>query len=330
MALVSLPAELLLPILDDLGPRFFHQNVRRLTISKRWYALAWPVFARELILTSASLARFVSDEAVFRRMEPHIASARLSIGGKKLRFKPGDLGAVYVARKDKLSKTDSTRLRKVATKLQQCPALRSLRLNFTLDSPNTQLPFADLVGLRHLTSLEIDAILLPAVPRGTTTDDCWCCHINRLLCSLRRLRCRISPACRRLLEIDRAVGSGLPVGLEELIINLDCRTTLDWMPRSCRYMPYGPYPPGSGFTHFDGIKTQAAALALHMTRPRMVRVIEYDCQAREIRAFDALTGRQSRLPRDYEWDAEGELIEDDGQRGARQQRLLQYIWSLVS
>jgi hypothetical protein len=67
MALMRLPSELLLLILESLGPKFFREDVGRLTISKKWLDLAWGVYARDLQLTESSLGKFIENETAIAR-----------------------------------------------------------------------------------------------------------------------------------------------------------------------------------------------------------------------------------------------------------------------
>ncbi|KAM7200876.1 hypothetical protein V8F20_005118 [Naviculisporaceae sp. PSN 640] len=55
----KLSTELILEILKLLGPGFFRQDVGRFTLSKRWYAIAWSFYIRDLELTNHSLVSLV-------------------------------------------------------------------------------------------------------------------------------------------------------------------------------------------------------------------------------------------------------------------------------
>jgi hypothetical protein len=56
----SLPTELLVTIVDHLPASFFQEDVSRLTISKRWYGLAWPLFLPRLETTPRVMGRMAN------------------------------------------------------------------------------------------------------------------------------------------------------------------------------------------------------------------------------------------------------------------------------
>ncbi|KAI1422711.1 hypothetical protein F5Y12DRAFT_761369 [Xylaria sp. FL1777] len=324
MQLLELPAELVLHILTYVGPGFFHQNLDYLTISRQWYSFAWHVFVRDLQLTSRSLMRLTEDVAAFMppSSQPRIATVELSLEGFK---EPNPLTqidrrgtyGVDVDDVDEWTAHLNYSLACLAAMLQQCPALRGLKLNAGSEYELGYLwrhgylmlkPLADLLSVCHLTSLEFD---IGYYALGQTDDSHvhLCCYINSLLKSLRRLHCRMTNICERLLEPPE---DDTPLKLEEVIINLCLSEPSESImfyrvPRHCQSIP------GESFWRLkDAIENQAATLACHLSNPRMVRVVWHKLPAPRIFAFDAMTGQRLRLGEtNTEWDADGEVVDDD-------------------
>jgi hypothetical protein len=331
MSLINLPTEILLCILENLSPDFFYHDIRRLAVSKRWYVLVWPLFARQLNLTSASLPLFLRDKKrIVRRVQSHVTSARLWIDDRTTSYP--EMGSREFLKNERWTEEDG-RMRDAAAILRRhFPTLRSLSLTFRdftkrMLMRGYRLTFRGFLGLPHLTSLEIDIKFPQYVGEQMREEGCCLCgRINPLLRTLRRLWCRLDPVCDLLLLLDdeQAAGVGGRSGgkasdssigvLEELIINLDFKfegpiRSNGLFPDSCRGSP-SILPDGTPIR--EHIKRQAAAISLRMSEPKMVRVIVWEPAAREVHALDFVTQRRSRLPVGYEWDAEGEVIPEDG------------------
>ncbi|KAK4042291.1 hypothetical protein C8A01DRAFT_14094 [Parachaetomium inaequale] len=313
MALVRLPSELLLHILSEVGSQFFAKDARRLTVSKRWFSFAWLVFARELRVTSQSLARFLADEEAFRRVQPHLRSFNFFLqafvddpGFDPLRLHDGTFQHCQTAWR---AETDSS-LTRLATALQQCPRLESLRFAVSIHTYGLASgTIADLISARHLTSLDLDlgGGPIPVVDnpgRGTHL----CPRINALLPSLRRLRCRMSFMCGALLK---PLETESPLQLEEVIINLT-----QTKPGAVRKSMLNCRDPLAS-TRLSAVNAafedRATALAGQLRKPRMVRVIMLKMPGRRVYAYDAVEQRRVWLgpEAEHEWDADGEVMTED-------------------
>jgi hypothetical protein len=320
----------LLCILEEVGPEFFIEDKRRLAVSKGWYRVAWRVLARDPVLKWRSLRRFTSDAGLCRDMRPYMKSLTLSLGHKKERRYssgcPWDREELLTA---------------AAAKLRQCAAPPKLSIVFwEMPAQLRELASSGLLRLRHLTSLEIDGMdRFDDLEIAHNRAECVGCHINRLLPTLRRLRCRLYPFCPKLLGLPQAVirkDKDLP--LEELIINLDYHAAVSrsqfcyhWYQWRADGQPIHP-PNGASVGQ---IRMQATMLAWYMARPKMVRVMVWDGRPaqRKVRAFDALTGRWSLLPAaGYEWDDAGEpadpVVDSDWDDTGWQEEVRR--WLLVS
>lgn len=318
MSLSRLPPEILLCILGYLGPEFFAHDIRRLTVSRTWFDLAWRVLIRDLHFTARSLRRFTENEAVLKQSPPYIVTIELSLGvGDETslslptddqRETSGNVGDIDASP----AQLDSS-LSKLAAMLPGCPGIRFLSIRARGQSSALRLDrlgylkaatLADLLSLQHLTSLELDTAgchLEPA-PNG---DVHLCRSINSLLPSLRRLRCRMEEICESLLEPPP---SDTP--LEEVIINLSISQLSDTI-TSYRY-PNRCQTVARDFPQLKlALETQAATLAARLRNPRTLRIISHEFPSLDIYAFDAIKGRRIRLDNNVEWDADGELVDEE-------------------
>ncbi|KAK4154791.1 hypothetical protein C8A00DRAFT_32386 [Chaetomidium leptoderma] len=307
MALLQLPSELLFHILSLVGSPFFSQDARRLTVSKRWYQIAWLVTARELDITPQSgllsLPRFLANEEVFGRVQTHLKSVKLSLEGfdadpraELVDETNADLEEEWIAQTDR-------HLEALATKLQRCPQLECLTLIAPLDVYYLEVgPFAKLLSMRHLTVLDVDMGGLCPVNAFPDSETHLCRSINSRLPSLRRLRCRMYRICDTILMPPE---DGVSLRLKEVIINL--ARTQHANGCSVRFPIYiCASPPGYPRSTRADIERRATALAARLETPRMVRVI--DVVRGDIHAFDAITGRRMVLAPGAEWDADGKTI----------------------
>ncbi|KAI8629335.1 hypothetical protein F5Y19DRAFT_432287 [Xylariaceae sp. FL1651] len=326
MSLLQLPTELLLHILGYLGPEFFRQDITRLTISTRWYRLAWQLLVRDLQLTTRSLVRFTKDEAVLLRSHPFITTVQLSFYGfndpKPLTQiahhakDPDDTDGITIY--ERILQLNSS-LATLATMLHRCPCLRDLKIKAGPGDPQylehnlgrrgylLAKPLASLLSVHHLTSLELDTAGSYPLSDAGDSGTHLCCSIGSLLPSLRRLRCRMDIICDALLK---PAIQDTPLNLEELIINLSLSELSDSVtsyryPRRC-----GSASVESTLQLRATIESQATKLSRQLSSPRMVRIISHELPSFAIYGFDALTGQRVRLKPGMQWDADGELVED--------------------
>ncbi|KAK4101984.1 hypothetical protein N658DRAFT_43065 [Parathielavia hyrcaniae] len=304
MTLLQLPPELLLLVLGHLGSAFFAQDLRRLTVCKRWYDLAWRVFARELRLTEKSLSTFTDDDAALRRCQPYIATVQLlvedlssspMVAPAAPRHPPPMLeGDGWLSRWQFQAAVDEWRsqfrasVSKLATTLRRSPALRSLEFK------SRNLTTEPLQDRRY----------------EERSSPHLCCEISTLLPSLRQLRCRMGTICEHLLEPPPA---GTPLALEEVIVNLTIPELSDTytayhLSRRCDT----PDTVLEGISLVAAMEKKAAALAARMQHPRMVRVISHNLPSLHVYAFDGIKGQKVQLHDNINWDAEGERV-DEGQ-----------------
>jgi hypothetical protein len=330
MSLLQLPPELLLAILGGLGSAFFAQDVRRLTVCKRWHDLAWTVLVQDLRFTAESLRQFTGNDAANSRSQPYINTVQIYFGGHGGPMLPtagGDNRFVPLSDDDEWASRLQSAVVKLAATLRRCPRLRSLEfISRSLEiQPRQYLsakPLADLLSVSNLTSLVFDTASCYIQHRyysETNPNDTHLCRsINALLPSLRRLHCRMNMVCESLLKLPP---DDTPLALEELIINCsiselsDTRTAYN-RPSLCMYhydpRDYGLPKATRNLPIELVMERQATALAARLRSPRMVRVITHRLPTLDIFAFDAIEGRYVKLPNNQDWVAEGEVEEEEG------------------
>ncbi|KAK3687452.1 hypothetical protein B0T22DRAFT_489340 [Podospora appendiculata] len=330
--LLDLAAELLLQILEDLGPDFFRQDVGRLAVCKRWHALAWPTFIAELNLSASATSRLahISKRSTFLTPLRHSAkTARLSLHGDNDPLgsssctNPPSPKALESHFQDKVTLDErSARLNAPLQALssilppQTTTRLRSLQLKVHGGNippsylPLHPAPILSLVSIASLTSLDLDlAGHVTFWPEQTHNPEVHLCAVlNRMLPQLVTLRCRIGSMCEHLLHPPAGDEGeqGKPLKrMKELIVNAS-------IPSGAHYR----YPFGCRRPRVDvkAMKRQMERLALMMSEPRLVRlmchVVDYDVY--QLYAMDIVPrGRFVLMRADDVWDAAGgERMED--------------------
>lgn len=321
MSLTQLPGEILISIFSLLGPEFFHQDVGRLTISRRWCDFAWSVYAEHLELpTAKSLMAFTADKGLLLRVQPYLTSLSLSLDninlGRQLPVTDGDRGRWMTEVQSSLAL--------LTVGLRQCSRLHNLKLQLQVVGGYLLLDsLADLVEIPHLTSLYLDAAGSGRLyPPGAKEADhvCFCHRLNSLLRTLRQLYCRMDFACQWLLmQFPPATGGPPFLDVQEVIVNI----SLPMVPGTAREFEKFLY---SRRCHLTGLVSggyrgliplkqvlhcEAAALGYYMKNRQMVRLISHELTDVGVFAYDCLNGEQLRLKSGSEWDAEGTVVDWD-------------------
>ncbi|CAM1501084.1 Fc.00g102460.m01.CDS01 [Cosmosporella sp. VM-42] len=328
MSLLRLSPELLLHILSYLGAEFFRQDVRRLTISKRWYVTAWPMILQDLRLSVSSFRPFVifsKQKGMRDAIQRHVAAVEIGLTGfdgwQSAEVDAGETESTprtsYFDMVNQWTSRMNDSLADVAVILQRCDKLRTLRLEARLEyhDPSVNMldrayvmvqPLAWLVDGRHLTSLELDTAGTSLLqPEDTPSGIHLCNAVSSLLPTLRRLRCRMRTICGGALAVPEG---DTPLNLEEVIINLSLSGLLS-RATSYRYTTRCRVCHGDSFSQFrKDMENQATKLSLLMKTPRLVRVLSHEFPSLEVYTFDALTQRRMKLAADSAWDSDGEVV----------------------
>lgn len=321
MSLLQLPPELLSSIFEFLGPEFFRQDIRLLTISKQWYAHAWRALVKDLRLTVRTVQQFARNgSASLAEIRPHVNTVILSFGGDVPRRSHDDESADGdTESRDASVWSDGlyTALAALAAQLQESPRLRHLGFKWEPENPGAFSPRVQKVSrvpaalnqfftLRQLTSLEFDMANSQSLLQGRSGGVHYCVSINSLLPSLRRLRCRMACVCDALLKPPE---DGRSLQLNELIVNLcvaKFKGPAGWF-RTCDRCPFA----GEYMDVKEDLKEAASKLVRSMSNPQMVRIVWHRREPYRVYAFDAITRQRLRLHDNTRWDADGTVLEED-------------------
>ncbi|KAG5975607.1 hypothetical protein E4U55_007639 [Claviceps digitariae] len=328
MSLLRLPPEIIFNILRLLGSAFFHQDIRRLLISKWWYEFAWPVFCQDVKLHAGSLERFVLASKrvkLLHSIRKYVQTVDLGLDGfedwhstlstsNATESTEIDLQVVHVW----TSKLNGY-IADLAGILQQCTKLRLLKIEARPERHPLPLrlqrrhylaasPLAGLVSISsQLTCLEIDTAGTHLMDDKDAPKLHLCNKIRTLLPTLRRLRCRMSSVCPTLLDVS---AGGRPLALEEVIINLSLSDNRG-SDTSYRYPSRCEALPNDNFLRLKAdMESCARELVLQMNNSRIFRILSHTFPGMDLHSFDVLAERQMILAPTASWDADGEELKE--------------------
>ena len=250
ISMQQLPPEIWLMILESLPPSFFQQDIRRLALSRQWYALAYPSFSRRIEFTPRVIHRLAHRKSP--DLDRSRALLRKSLQGVNIVLdglpRPGtttgtgtgtttgrvDAGGGGRNGRGSDHHQDSTAeayFNTPANLTHFCAMLRNFRqlqaLRFAVRWRNGAWPadparagFMPLTSLApyletHVTVLDLDLCGADVTHDGGTPVH-FCCHVRLLLGRLRTLKLRL----RRICCVALRPADGEPVTVSELTVSL--------------------------------------------------------------------------------------------------------------
>ncbi|KAK4187589.1 hypothetical protein QBC35DRAFT_384506 [Podospora australis] len=276
-----LPNEIWLWIFDYLPHRFFQEDIGRLTLSKRWYSLAYPVFSSRIQCTLSVIGRILRFP---RDKEPFPQSlAILRQGSVDIALEGFEIFESMYLAVDCLSTFSGV--------LREWAELKKLTFRVGWDDPAVNLypsvnrfsfrgiePF--ILYLDNLTHLDLDlcATTVTGRTKYSYSKLHFCLHLRPLLSRLESLRLRTRCICQFALRpILRK-----RVTVKELTVNLYLGNVSDENPklnmtRLC-----------SGWVNpIDHMQAEMKRLLLRMKSPRVVELVHLAPNG-EIHVWDAL------------------------------------------
>ena len=333
-----LPSELILSILELLGPEFLHERPARLLVSRSWYRTALSVHLSEISLTTDSLAKFIWSiihvDGYLESVQSHLKVFHITLGNFE-NWSKGNLKCLIPFRKipgfDKLGECDRADkciaalneyyLLQLGKVLRNCSRLEKLSLAAGTESHDDifypqdrdyllSQPINGILQLQHLRSLQIDMTGTFFIDLFDHLQSHVCLSIRALLPTLRQLRCRLTSTCPRILDLPE---DSPQLDLEELIINLCIPESAD-PPIGYAHVPDPPdtqyYLPNvcrkatEDELHENVPKSLKAGL-LHvmslMKNPKIVRLLTPRLNALEMVSFDVKTQRGIVVPPEATW-----------------------------
>jgi hypothetical protein len=282
----SLPTELLTMIVDYLPASFFQGDVGRLTIFKRWYAIAHPLFLPRLEITPRVMGRMANIGT--EELKELLVPFRNSVKCAKIVMEGGD--------------PDLVRLRTPANLfyllrlLVQYTYITALRLVARWDKrewladPRQQRGYMIIHSLfhlplmTHLTSLDLDLC-------GTHVDcPCgrrfhFCELVSVLLSQVQTLRLRAPSICHEALRPLE----GHPVTLHKLTVNLYLGNLSDHNPKLNSSRRCADEALSQWDNPMDELRAMMRALVRRMQGPKQAET-EHLALSGEMHVWDASTG----------------------------------------
>lgn len=311
MLLVSLPPKLLLRIFSLVGAEFFRQDIRRLTISRRWYDFAWPALVEHLSLpTARSVVAFSASTDLLQRTKRYITSLSLTLNY------PGsssDIDDTAVAKLEEWLAEVRVSFAHLTAALRDSPRLRTLSIQvaiFHLPKNPLREQYVKALVTRHQTSLQpVDAAGSSPSPGGedasTHPGPCFCRSIKTLLPQLRKLHCQMDFVCPLLLAAPE--DNSTLLDLDEVIVKLS-RRAAPAVPRVGLYASHCQPTTIVNVRFTRDMEAEATILASRLRDPKVVRIVTWENQG--YLSFDALEQRHIGLEPGTEWNVHAECWRD--------------------
>ncbi|CEJ80783.1 hypothetical protein VHEMI00948 [[Torrubiella] hemipterigena] len=340
MALLMLPQEVILHIMECLGSDYLRQDINRLFISKKWFQAAQFTMLQHLTVTSTLLRTLVAASEqgkVALDLEKHLQSMYLSFNGmnkaplprKRRKLSHCSIGDGLQHEENHSDEpmddylwtyTFNERIIRLRGILERCEKFKTLRIEAREEQPNLPRDMHNrpyLVGSALLSLLDLAALqnLTLDLHGSDVIEDVYyrervhfCTNIRRLFSRLKSFECRMSTICPDLLS---AGTSSEKLQLEVVIVNL-CIGTAHSPKIPYRY----PTRCNAGRQRSFGqlrndMEMQAELLCDSMRQPRIVRVISHEAATLQHQTFDAVTKKLYEFDPSGPWSGQGKLIEDE-------------------
>ncbi|KAJ3492585.1 hypothetical protein NLG97_g5292 [Lecanicillium saksenae] len=323
MSINNLPPEVLAQITGWLGHRFFRKDVARLTVSKKWYALARPVLFQTLDLGAFSLHRLAQKigKRAIDTVFSHVIEINLHLQGCDdwIPLAEGDGSFDQVQRiADNWTYRLSGDLYILGKTMQRFTKLR--RISFTAWQEDShgrfgvpqrpylgEMAILGVVCAKNITSLDVDIGGTPFIREPWASNPHLCKRIRETLQGLRRLRIRSVFICPAILVAPTSTEERH--SLENVIVNLSL-SNMAASDTSYRYSSCCEQSSNDVLNLAESMELQAKELAAALAHPKIIRVISHTFPGLQTRAFDAITGRRYKLEDLKHWEADGEVIEE--------------------
>ncbi|KAK4107551.1 hypothetical protein N656DRAFT_785190 [Canariomyces notabilis] len=291
----QLPPEIWLIILEFLPPSFFQQDLRRLTLCKRWYSLAFPIFYRNIECTPRVISRLVMRKSESLDKARALLRKSLQCVNIVLDGIPG-LCAHNTARYSAFN--TSANLGRFCLMLLEFKELKTVRFTarwqnkYWRGDPYQQAylkirslkPY--MTVLTQITSLDLNLC-------GTdVVDDDWkrihfCPHIQALISRVQTLRLTLRCICQTALwPLDDQ-----PVAVGNLTVNLYLGRVSDVNPKLNSSRVCYPASPAKGWeceNPIDQLRLRLKQLVKEMPSPQRAELVHL-ARSGELHTWNALT-----------------------------------------
>ncbi|KAI0803623.1 hypothetical protein GGR55DRAFT_662388 [Xylaria sp. FL0064] len=313
MPLLRLPPETLAQIFDYVGSSFFHEDLARLTVSKRWLEFALPTCFKRIALSPETLRSLATSGGMKSRspLERNLEILDLELRGYNNPCAPSNESLANVSAetwKDVLD-DDLTQLSILA---RQSRKLRTLRIRAcsapspeALDSSEVYLSLSTIQGFLSVANLSVLVLDLPAYfPNSSMKGLHICPAVGALLPTLHTLHVRMHTICPDVL---RPGISGSNLHLSIVAVSLSLITNQPGITSAAHSKRCGSLAGGLLQLKAD-LQEQAEALVSRMVAPKTIRLLTHSLPLFEIQSLDVLTGKTMVLNDDADWDEDGKTI----------------------
>lgn len=338
MELLSLPTELLSRILEDVGPAFFTQDIGRLLISRRWYAIARRGLFHDVTLRAENVHKLLclhdSEPEKVASMLAEIQTLRLEYEGLGVSVGPMDRVQELDILNDDLVELSDLLIAQAfsLTSLNICAAMWSVptdnydgRIITSYMNESTLYALLQVVAELRLDELVLDVGTLLIQDNETFHI---CPAVGSLLPVLRKLHVHMAMFCPAVLvssdadaiadadedaDKDKYKTNGQPTKLprlEEVVVHTTTKTR-----RLSRHGQerFGLHPSlicnsnSVSLRHLQvSFIEQLNLLAAQMATPKKMRILMHTPPAFELASLDLLADTEMLLTDDQGWDEDGE------------------------
>ena len=315
MSLAQLPPEIVHHIFTFVDPKFFREDLGRLTVSKWWYQnYAWPTFIRHVTLAASkeadSLFKFAQSKTLLPRIRPDLTALVLRLAFHRTTSPSAGTEAIAAAERDEWIARTETSLTDLAGALQECTRLRNLNLRvLVIDACPLATALSALVSLPHLTSLNLDAAHSGRLGKRGDPEHHFCLVVSALLPTLQCLKCRLDCICESILEPPgQSGGALLPLRDLRIIVGR-------WVSGRIKRLAYARHCPSAAAGTREEIlpvmQRAVRALVPKLKSPRAIRLLDFHGDPL---IFDALKRQWMYLEPGDSWDADRDVLEDQQPR----------------
>ena len=335
-------------VMDYVGSPYFHKDVGRLVVCKRWFVIVRTVIFKHLRLSPKTLRRLLSSRHAVRRLllvKENLRFFDLEMKGfdywgsipdveKQSRSgnappHPEDINAAFgnllCITGAKYLNEDLAKLAKITKESRKLHSIRIEATTIEQDSFPSALYYLSssaihsLLSVDNLMALDLDlrTICLTISAKGENNPSNFhlCKTIGTLLSTLTRLRLRMRSICADALKPKHHHYSNLR--LSEVIVNL----SLSYVARSTTIKAHSSNCDSTAWRIKDletEVETQAKALVPKMTSPKVFRILTHSFLHLEPLSYDVLTGKRMKLTEEMAWEDDGEIVEDgsDGEESS--------------
>lgn len=284
---MQLPTELLLAILQHLGPEFFQDEHERLTVCKRWHTVARLVFYESLQLSVNELPALLRSEGIDDRLKTIKHSLRVLSIELRTPYKMKHRFPHVVSAHPEFegwSVAMNADMAAVASLLQGSSKFQELHLTRHTEERCLSLKSVGslLSAAKRLAVLELDtSVSLP--------DDTHICPlIGSLLRSLRSLRLRMRYICPDVL---RLVDDACSIPLKTLVVNLAAHNMITCDSFNVRRCDTGF---GSSSELVGEFLEHARSLATRMVDAEEITVV-FRNRGVQLKSVDLLTSKRRHI-----------------------------------